>query len=101
MLLQHWLAVKRNVLRASAYIIFGVHISGQESSFMATPTVTSRPTPEHIFNTLCAFQQTAALKAGIDLDIFTAIADGANTYVLIAANSCAAGRPERHSSLER
>ncbi len=62
---------------------------------MATPTVTSRPTPEHIFNTLCAFQQTAALKAGIDLDIFTAIADGANTSVLIAAKSGAAERGVR------
>ncbi|HEV1996465.1 MAG TPA: class I SAM-dependent methyltransferase [Candidatus Acidoferrum sp.] len=62
---------------------------------MATPTATSRPTPEHIFNTLCAFQQTAALKAGIELDIFTAIADGENTPVLLAAKSGAAERGVR------
>src|SRR6266478_1629782 len=62
---------------------------------MATPTATSRPTPENIFNTLCAFQQTAALKAGIELDIFTAIADGANTSVLLAAKTGAAERGVR------
>ncbi len=62
---------------------------------MATPTATSRPTPEHIFNTLCAFQQSAALKAGIELDIFTAIADGANTPVLLAEKTSAAERGVR------
>jgi len=62
---------------------------------MATPTATSRPTPENIFNTLCAFQQTAALKAGIELDIFTAIADGANASVLLAAKTGAAERGVR------
>ncbi len=62
---------------------------------MATPTATSRPTPEHIFNTLSAFQQSAALKAGIELDIFTAIADGANTSVLLAAKTGAAERGVR------
>jgi 2-polyprenyl-3-methyl-5-hydroxy-6-metoxy-1,4-benzoquinol methylase len=59
---------------------------------MATPTPTSRPNPEHIFNTLNAYQQSAALKAGIELDIFTAIADGANTPNLLAANTGAAER---------
>src|SRR5216117_2686511 len=54
---------------------------------MATPIPTSRPSPERVFNTLNAFQQTAALKAGIELDIFTAIADGANTTALLAENN--------------
>ncbi len=40
---------------------------------MATPSPTNRPTPEHIFNTLNAYQQSAALTTGIDLDIFTAM----------------------------
>jgi len=62
---------------------------------MATPTAASRPTPEHIFNTLCAYQQSAALKAGIDLDIFTAIADGANTPILLAAKTGASERGVR------
>jgi ubiquinone/menaquinone biosynthesis C-methylase UbiE len=62
---------------------------------MATPTAASRPTPEHIFNTLCAYQQSAALKAGIDLDIFTAIADGANTPIRLAAKTGASERGVR------
>jgi 2-polyprenyl-3-methyl-5-hydroxy-6-metoxy-1,4-benzoquinol methylase len=59
---------------------------------MATPTATSKPTPEHIFNTFNAFQQSAALKAGIQLDIFTVIADGATTAALLAAKTGAAER---------
>ncbi len=62
---------------------------------MATPIATNRPSPEHIFNTLNAFAQSAALKAAIDLDIFTAIADGANTAVLLAAKTSAAERGVR------
>ena len=59
---------------------------------MAAPIATSRPTPEHIFNTLSAYQESAALKTAIDLDLFTAIADGANTSVLLAAKTGAAER---------
>src|SRR5260370_2595338 len=55
-----------------------------------TTTTTSRPSPEHIFNTLTAYQQRAALQAGIELDIFTAIADGANTSASLAAKIRAA-----------
>src|SRR5881628_2619919 len=64
---------------------------------MATPTTTttSRPNPEHIFNTLTAYQQSAALQAGIELDIFTAIADGANTPASLAAKIRAAERGVR------
>ena len=62
---------------------------------MAAPMTTSRPNPEHIFNTLGAFQQSAALKAGIDLDIFTAIADGANTSAALATKIGAAERGVR------
>jgi len=45
---------------------------------MATAPLTTRPTPERIFNTLNAFQSTAALKTGFELDLFSAIAEGAN-----------------------
>src|SRR5207245_7869682 len=62
---------------------------------MVTPIPTSRPSPERVFNTLNAFQQTAALKAGIELDIFTAIADGANTTALLAEETGAAERGVR------
>jgi len=35
-----------------------------------------RPSPEHIFQSLNAHQQTAALKAAIELDLFTTIDEG-------------------------
>lgn len=44
---------------------------------MATPSTVHKPSPEKIFNALNAYQQTAALKTAIEIDIFTAIADGA------------------------
>jgi hypothetical protein len=59
---------------------------------MAASTPTSKPTPERIFNTMIAFQETEALKAAIELDIFTAIADGAKTAALLAAKTGAAER---------
>jgi 2-polyprenyl-3-methyl-5-hydroxy-6-metoxy-1,4-benzoquinol methylase len=43
-----------------------------------------RPTPELIHDTLNAYQKTAALKAAIELDIFTAIGEGADTVAALA-----------------
>lgn len=57
---------------------------------MATPATGNRPTPERIFNTLNAYQQTAALRTAIDFDVFTAIAAGANTSSALAAKTGAA-----------
>ena len=62
---------------------------------MATPSTSTRPTPERIFNTLVAYQQTAALKAAIELDLFTAIAEGANTTMSLAERTGAAERGVR------
>jgi SAM-dependent methyltransferase len=59
---------------------------------MATPSTTNRPTPERIFGLMNAFQQTAALKSGIELDVFTAIGAGANTPALLAAKITASER---------
>ena len=61
---------------------------------MATPS-TNRPSPERIFSILNAFQQTAALKTGIELDIFTAIGTGAATAAEIAAKIGASERGVR------
>lgn len=47
------------------------------------------PSPELFFNTLTAYQKTAALKAAIDLEVFTVIADGSATAPEIA-KSCRA-----------
>jgi 2-polyprenyl-3-methyl-5-hydroxy-6-metoxy-1,4-benzoquinol methylase len=62
---------------------------------MATTSTTNRPTPERIFNLMHAFQQTAALKSGIELDVFTAIGEGANTPTLLAPKTGAAERGVR------
>jgi SAM-dependent methyltransferase len=43
---------------------------------MATTSSSRRPSPEHIFQTLNAHQQTAALKTAIELDLFTSIDEG-------------------------
>ena len=59
---------------------------------MAASTTASKPTPERIFNTMVAFQETEALKTAIELDIFTAIADGANTAASLAAKIGASER---------
>jgi 2-polyprenyl-3-methyl-5-hydroxy-6-metoxy-1,4-benzoquinol methylase len=51
---------------------------------MATPAGHSQPNPEKIFDTLNAHQKTAALKAGIELDVFTAVGEGADTAAELA-----------------
>jgi len=43
------------------------------------------PTPERFFETLQAYQRTAALRAAIELELFTAIAKGAHDVRSIAA----------------
>ena len=51
---------------------------------MATPSQTGKPTPERIFSTLNAYQQSEALKAAINLDIFTRIGEGAEEAPALA-----------------
>jgi ubiquinone/menaquinone biosynthesis C-methylase UbiE len=50
------------------------------------------PNPARIFQTLNAFQQTAALRAAIELDVFTAIGEGAATAAAIGARAGASER---------
>jgi ubiquinone/menaquinone biosynthesis C-methylase UbiE len=59
---------------------------------MATPSQSGKPSPERIFSTLIAFQQSEALKAAINLDIFTKIAEGATEAAPLAK---AVGASER------
>lgn len=56
---------------------------------------TSQPTPERIFQTLTAYQQAAAMKAAVELDIFTAIAEGNDTAAKIAERVSASERGVR------
>jgi SAM-dependent methyltransferase len=62
---------------------------------MATSAPSSHPNPERIFNVMIAFQETEALRAAIELDIFTAIADGADTAVSLAAKTGTSERGAR------
>jgi SAM-dependent methyltransferase len=61
----------------------------------ATVSSHPQPSPEPIFETLNAFQRSAALKAAIELDIFTAIAERANTAPALAKECGAAERGVR------
>ena len=56
---------------------------------MSTAVTPQQPTPERFFNLMNAHQQTEALKAAVDLDVFTAIAEG-NATAAALANRCKA-----------
>jgi 2-polyprenyl-3-methyl-5-hydroxy-6-metoxy-1,4-benzoquinol methylase len=62
---------------------------------MAMPTDNAKPSPERIFDALNAYQQTAALKAAIQLDIFTAIREGADAVPTLAKRCQATERGVR------
>ena len=52
---------------------------------MTSPQGTGqRPSPDKFFETMVAYQRTAALKAAIDLDLFTAIGEGQRTASALA-----------------
>jgi 2-polyprenyl-3-methyl-5-hydroxy-6-metoxy-1,4-benzoquinol methylase len=58
------------------------------------PSATS-PSPELFFTTVSAYQRTAALRAAIDLNLFTVIGDGAAGVPAIAAQCQASERGTR------
>ena len=58
-------------------------------------TTTALPTPERFFDMAFSFQRTGALKAAIDLEVFTAIAEGADTATAIAKRCGATERGTR------
>jgi len=51
---------------------------------MATPTGGAKPNPQIVYHTLNAYQNTAALRAAIELDVFTAIGEGDDTIAALA-----------------
>lgn len=55
----------------------------------------SQPTPELLFETIGAYQRTEALKAAIELTLFTAVAEGSHTAAAIAASCKASERGTR------
>jgi SAM-dependent methyltransferase len=59
---------------------------------MSQTAETVQPSPELFFATLTAYQRTAALKAAIEIDLFTAIAEGAQTAETLAEKCNASAR---------
>jgi ubiquinone/menaquinone biosynthesis C-methylase UbiE len=57
--------------------------------------MTTPPSAELVFDTLFAFQRSAALKTAIELDLFTAIGEGAQTAAAIASRCEASERGVR------
>jgi SAM-dependent methyltransferase len=53
------------------------------------------PSAEIVFDTLFAYQKSAALKTAIDLELFTAIADGAHTVAALATRTNVSERGAR------
>src|SRR5215469_12321315 len=62
---------------------------------MAATALNQQPTPERFFNTINAYEQTEAMKAAVELELFTAIAEGNTTAATIAKRCQAAERGVR------
>lgn len=62
---------------------------------MATATPPQQPTPERFFGAVNAYEQTEAMKAAVELEIFTAIAEGNTTAATIAKRCQASERGVR------
>jgi hypothetical protein len=62
---------------------------------MATTATHQQPTPERFINAINAYEQTEAMKTAIELEMFTAIAEGNNTAAIIAKRCGAAERGVR------
>ena len=58
-------------------------------------SIAAAPSPELFFQTLFAYQRTAALKTAIELDLFSAIHEGAHTAPAIAERISASARATR------
>jgi 2-polyprenyl-3-methyl-5-hydroxy-6-metoxy-1,4-benzoquinol methylase len=68
---------------------------GVNLAVMASQSSTPQPSPIRIFETLNAYQQTMALKAAVELELFAHIADGASTVAEIARRCDASERGTR------
>src|ERR1700688_3402820 len=62
---------------------------------MATTGPHQQPTPERFFNAINAYEQTEAMKAAVELEIFTAIDEGNTTAATIAKRCEASERGVR------
>jgi O-methyltransferase domain/Dimerisation domain len=70
-------------------------ILGDKSMSSQSSTQSHGPTPEHFFRSINAFQLTRALKGALDLDVFTAIAEGKTNAKTLAESRQASERGMR------
>jgi hypothetical protein len=61
----------------------------------AAATTPQQPTPERFFGAINAYEQTEAMKAAVELEVFTAIAEGNTTAAAIAKRCNASERGVR------
>jgi ubiquinone/menaquinone biosynthesis C-methylase UbiE len=61
----------------------------------AAATTPPQPTPERFFGAINAYEQTEAMKAAVELEVFTAIAEGNTTAAAIAERCKASERGMR------
>jgi 2-polyprenyl-3-methyl-5-hydroxy-6-metoxy-1,4-benzoquinol methylase len=64
-------------------------------SLMSSQVTQTTPSPERLFQALNAYQLTNCLRGAIELDLFTAIAEGNNTSAAIASRIGASERGTR------
>src|ERR1700730_5455860 len=69
--------------------------SDGREEYMPTTGHHQHPTPERFFNAINAYEQTEAMKAAVELEIFTAIDEGNTTAATIAKRCQAAERGVR------
>jgi len=62
---------------------------------MATTPAQQQPTPERFFTAINAYEQTEAMKTALELEVFTAIAEGNTTAATIAKRCSASERGMR------
>jgi SAM-dependent methyltransferase len=62
---------------------------------MASTSSPQQPTPERFFGAINAYEQTEAIKAAVELEVFTAIAEGSATAAAIAQRCKASERGVR------
>lgn len=64
----------------------------QQQATTPEPGMHPRPSPARFFETMMAYQRTAALKAAIDLELFTAVGEGLKTVPELALRCGASER---------
>src|SRR5579872_5063334 len=62
---------------------------------MSSPAAQTPPSPERLFQAFNAYQLTSCIRAGIELDLFTAIAEGKDTGPTLAQRIGASERGTR------